>query len=280
MSFKLMLPNPSTAVKVVKDWVTTIVPATKFILSGSYASFSLDDKISWGPAQKGKLSIAFWVFAASSLLTQLLTIFNTLVMLTWTGLLFSSVLTMVFSVAVWVLFSQLPQVYKNPYVPFYIYAVFGIIGAIGGVTAVFSIFGSLGRLTQGSGWIAMLGAIINLIGSIILMDLVLGVVRGENQFANLATHQFGGTPFRTPNPFKEQYGIIRGPQSSEAQNPFEAPQPAQTPQPSAPTQVDSASPFASQQVQGNSEIQQGTSNPDKAASDTADDPMSQWMDML
>lgn len=308
MNFKFMLPNPSAVVKSVKDWATTIVPATKFLLSGNYASVSFDDKISWGKDQRDKLSAALWIFAIGSLVVQALTIFNTLAVLTWTGLLFSAILTMVFSVAVWVVVSQLPQFYKNPYMPFFVYIIFAGWGAIAGVTAIFSSLGALARLTQGSGWISLLGAVINFVAATLLMDLILGVIRGENQFADVVNRQFGGTTFQTPNPFKYAGGVVRGPQAPGMQpvasNPFEMQQPQNTnpatnQQPAMPNPFEAQqppviqnptgipNPFEAQQVQGSQNAQpfvnaqnQPSAPETTTGSNQAADPTQQWMDML
>lgn len=307
MNFKFMLPNPSAVVKSVKDWAASIVPAIRFILSGNYASVSFEDKISWGKDQRDKLSAALWIFAIGSLVVQALTIFNNLAILTWNGLLFSAILTMVFSVAAWVAVSQLPQFYKNPYVPFFIYIIFAGWGMIAGVVAIFSALGSLARLTQGSGWISLIGAVINFVAATLLMDLILGVIRGENQFADVVNRQFGGTTFQTPNPFKSACGVIRGPQApgmqQVASNPFEVQQPQNTnpatiQQPAMPNPFEAQqppviqnptgipNPFEAQQVQGSQNVQpfvnaqNQPSAPENVGSNQAAAPMQQWTDML
>ncbi len=195
---------------VIKKFVFTLKDTIQFIINGEYSDVNITkDMISWNEENTKSFATAALIWASAIFASQLLMIVNSLAVLSWTGMITSILLASVFKTLVMSAFIFLPKIFNKGYAPFWVFLVIGGVGVIRFLESVFNIFGALGSLNVGTGWIIIFKYIFVMIGSLVMVDMLTGVVRGEHTFVNPNTCEASGVPLHEGcNPFSQVHGIV------------------------------------------------------------------------
>ncbi len=198
-------------VSVVKKFVSTFKDTVTFIVSGEYSDVNIsNDMISWKEENTKSFTTSFLIWAAAIAVYHVLLIFNSWASLSWTGTITSSILVGVFKTLTVSACALIPRLFNKGCLPLWGFGAIGGIGVLQFIIAILNIFGSLGILDKGLGWIILIEHVMVAISSILMMDILAGVVRGENMFVNPDTHEMKGVPFHSShNPFSQVHGTVR-----------------------------------------------------------------------